>query len=131
MAYRETIRGMRKWKVNLYVNLVVVVSMVTYGSNWSHLNGKGFVFVDEIVGGVVPKEYISSVAKGIEEQMNSGVLAGYPVLDIKATLFDGSYHDVDSNEMAFKIAGQWHLKRVIRSTTCTSRANDECRSNYS
>ncbi|MFZ6044400.1 elongation factor G, partial [Vibrio natriegens] len=68
-------------------------------------------FVDEVVGGVVPKEYIGAVAKGIEEQMNNGVLAGYPVLDVKATLFDGSYHDVDSNEMAFKIAGSMAFKK--------------------
>ncbi len=69
------------------------------------------MFVDEIVGGVVPKEYISSVSKGIEEQMNNGVLAGYPVLDVKATLYDGSYHDVDSSEMAFKIAGSYGLQK--------------------
>ncbi|MEV8877407.1 elongation factor G, partial [Mesorhizobium ciceri] len=72
---------------------------------------EGFVFVDEIVGGVVPREYISSVSKGIEEQMANGVLAGYPVLDVKATLFDGSYHDVDSNEMAFKIAASMAFKK--------------------
>ncbi len=69
------------------------------------------MFVDEVVGGTVPKEYIGAVAKGIEEQMNCGVLAGYPVLDIKATLFDGSYHDVDSNEMAFKIAASMAFKK--------------------
>ena len=112
VAYRETIRG----------NAEVEGKFVRqsggrgqYGHVWIKLEpsepGEGFVFVDEIVGGVVPKEYISSVAKGIEEQMNSGVLAGYPVLDIKATLFDGSYHDVDSNEMAFKIAGSMAFKK--------------------
>jgi elongation factor G len=67
--------------------------------------GKGYEFVNEIVGGVVPKEYIPAVDKGIQEQMENGVLGGYPVEDVKVTLFDGSYHDVDSNEMAFKIAG--------------------------
>lgn len=66
---------------------------------------EGFVFVDEIVGGSVPKEFIGAVAKGVEEQMNNGVLAGFPILDVKATLFDGSYHDVDSSEIAFQIAG--------------------------
>ena len=70
----------------------------------------GFEFVNEIVGGVVPKDYINSVAKGIEEAMQNGVLAGYPMVDIKATLFDGSYHEVDSSEMAFKIAGSMAFK---------------------
>ena len=69
-----------------------------------------FEFVDEIVGGVVPKEYIPAVGKGIEEQMQNGVLAGYPLIDVKATLFDGSFHEVDSSEMAFKIAGSMALK---------------------
>jgi len=72
--------------------------------------GGGFEFVNEIVGGVVPKDYISSVGKGIEEQMQNGVLAGYPLVDCKATLFDGSYHEVDSSEMAFKIAGSMAMK---------------------
>lgn len=69
-------------------------------------------FVNEIVGGVVPKEYIPAVAKGIEEQMANGVLAGYPLLNLKATLYDGSYHDVDSNEMAFKVAGSMATKKL-------------------
>ena len=64
-----------------------------------------YEFVNEIVGGVIPKDFIPAVDKGIQEQMKNGVLAGYPVLGVKATLYDGSFHDVDSNEMAFKIAG--------------------------
>ncbi len=79
-----------------------------YGHVWLRIEpletGGGYEFVDGIVGGVVPKEYISAVDKGIQEQMQSGVLAGYPMVDVKVTLFDGSYHEVDSNEVAFKIA---------------------------
>ena len=76
---------------------------------------EGLEFVNEIVGGVVPKEYIPAVAKGIEEQMQNGVLAGYPLLGLKATLCDGSYHDVDSSEMAFKIAGSMATRQLTQS----------------
>ena len=72
--------------------------------------GEGFEFVNEIVGGVVPKEYIPAVEKGVVEQMEYGIIAGYPVVDVKVTLYDGSYHDVDSSEMAFKIAGSMGFK---------------------
>jgi len=72
--------------------------------------GEGFEFVNEIVGGVVPKEYIPAVEKGVIEQMVNGIIAGYPVVDVKVTLHDGSYHDVDSSEMAFKIAGSMGFK---------------------
>ncbi|TMN22376.1 elongation factor G [Lentibacillus cibarius] len=74
--------------------------------------GAGFEFENKIVGGVIPREYIPSVEAGIREAMENGVLAGYPMIDIKARLFDGSYHDVDSNEMAFKIAGSMALKEA-------------------
>jgi elongation factor G len=80
-----------------------------YGHVWLKLEpqapGTGYAFENATIGGSVPKEYISSVDKGIQEQMKNGVIAGYPVEDVKVTLFDGSYHDVDSNEMAFKVAG--------------------------
>ncbi|MFU8877833.1 MAG: elongation factor G [Wenzhouxiangellaceae bacterium] len=72
--------------------------------------GGGFEFVNEIVGGVVPKDYIPAVSKGIQEQLQNGVLAGYPLVDVKATLYDGSYHEVDSSEMAFKIAGSMAMR---------------------
>jgi elongation factor G len=72
--------------------------------------GDGYEFVNEIVGGAVPKEYISAVDKGVIEQMDSGVIAGYPVVDVRVTLYDGSYHDVDSSEVAFKIAGSMAFK---------------------
>jgi len=73
---------------------------------------EGLEFKNEVVGGVVPKEYIPAIQKGIEEQMKNGVLAGYPLLGLKATVFDGSYHDVDSNEMAFKIAASMATKQL-------------------
>ncbi|WP_317933546.1 elongation factor G [Halioxenophilus sp. WMMB6] len=76
------------------------------------INSEGLEFVNEVVGGVVPKEYIPAVEKGISEQMKNGVLAGYPLLGLKATLYDGSYHDVDSNEMAFKIAASMATKQL-------------------
>ncbi|MDX2005112.1 MAG: elongation factor G [Meiothermus sp.] len=75
--------------------------------------GTGFEFVNAIVGGVVPREYIPAVQKGIEESMQSGPLTGFPIVDLKVTLYDGSYHEVDSNEMAFKIAGSMAIKEAI------------------
>ncbi len=76
--------------------------------------GKGFEFVNSIVGGVVPKEYIPAVEQGVKDAMQSGVMAGFPVVDMKATLYDGSFHEVDSSEMAFKIAGSMSLKDGVR-----------------
>jgi elongation factor G len=85
-----------------------------YGHVWLKIEptepGTGYKFVNGIVGGVVPKEYIPAVDKGVQEQMQNGVIAGYPVVDVKVTLFDGSYHDVDSSEIAFKIAGSMGFK---------------------
>ena len=86
-----------------------------YGHVWIRFEpnpDKGYEFVDEIVGGVVPREYIPVVDKGLQEALQTGVLAGYPMIDVKATLFDGSYHEVDSNEMAFKIAASFALKEA-------------------
>ena len=79
--------------------------------------GKGYEFVNEIVGGVIPKEYIPAVDKGIREQMENGIIAGYPVVDVKVTLYDGSYHDVDSSEMAFKIAGSMGFRNAAKTAT--------------
>ncbi|XMB67591.1 elongation factor G [Mycoplasmatota bacterium zrk1] len=87
-----------------------------YGHVWIRFEpnkDKGFEYVDAIVGGVVPREYIPAVGKGLESSLDNGILAGYPMIDIKATLFDGSYHDVDSNEMAFKVAAGIALKNAL------------------
>lgn len=114
VAYRETIRA----KVEQEGKFVRQSGgRGQYGHVWITLEpnaaGKGFEFVNGIVGGSVPKEYIPAVEKGIREATANGVLAGYPVVDVKATLFDGSYHDVDSNEMAFKIAGSMAFKDAM------------------
>jgi len=91
-----------------------------YGHVWVRFepgedgNADGLEFVNEVVGGTVPREYVPAVQKGIEEQMKNGVLAGYPLLGLKATLFDGSFHDVDSNEMAFKIAASMATKKLAQ-----------------
>jgi len=89
-----------------------------YGHCWIELEplepGKGYEFVNKIVGGVIPKEYIPAVDAGIRDAMNSGVVAGYPVIDVRATVFDGSYHEVDSSEMAFKIAGSIAFKEAMK-----------------
>jgi elongation factor G len=106
VAYRETIRGSVEQEGKFVRQSG---GRGQYGHVWLKLepmeSGAGYEFVNEIVGGAVPREYIPAVDKGIQEQMENGVLAGFPMVDVKVTLYDGSYHDVDSNEMAFKIAG--------------------------
>jgi len=111
VAYRETIRTTVKAEGKF---IRQSGGRGQYGHVWLELEprepGAGFEFVDKIVGGAVPREYIPAVGKGIVEAMSNGVLAGYPMVDIKAILYDGSYHDVDSSEMAFKIAGSMGFK---------------------
>jgi elongation factor G len=116
VAYRESIR-----KDNVEVQGKFVRQSGgrgQYGDVWLRLSqneqGQGLEFINSIKGGVVPQEYIKPVQQGIEEAMNNGVIAGYPVVDIKAELYDGSYHDVDSSEMAFKIAGSMALQEGVR-----------------
>ena len=89
-----------------------------YGHCWLRLEprqpGEGFEFANEVVGAVIPKEFINPVQNGVEAAMEDGVVAGYPMVDIKVTVFDGSYHDVDSSEMAFKVAGSMAFKEGAR-----------------
>ena len=114
VAYRETIRGTVEQEGKFVRQSG---GRGQYGHVWIKLEpapeGKGYEFVNGIVGGSIPKEYIPAVDKGIREATSNGVLAGYPVVDVKVTLFDGSYHDVDSNEMAFKIAGSMAFKDAM------------------
>lgn len=111
VAYRETIRNTVEQE-SKYVKQSG--GRGQYGHVWIRIEpkeaGGGYEFVNAIIGGAIPKEYIPAVDKGIKEQLENGVIAGFPVVDVKVTLFDGSYHDVDSNEMAFKIAGSMGFK---------------------
>ena len=112
VAYRETLRAAADCE-GKYIKQSG--GRGQYGHVWVKFEpnpDKGYEFVDAIVGGVVPREYIPVVDKGLQEALQTGVLAGYPMIDVKATLFDGSYHDVDSNEMAFKIAASFALKEA-------------------
>jgi elongation factor G len=114
VAYRETIRGTVESEGKFVRQSG---GRGQYGHVWLKLQpnpGKGYEFVNGIVGGAVPREYIPAVDKGIKEAVDTGVIAGYPVVDVKVTAFDGSYHDVDSNEMAFKIAGSMGFKEGFR-----------------
>jgi len=112
VAYRETIRSTVEQEGKFVRQSG---GRGQYGHVWLKIEpqeaGDGYEFVNQIVGGAVPREYISSVDKGIQEQMENGIMGGFPVVDVKVTLFDGSYHDVDSNEMAFKIAGSMGFKQ--------------------
>ncbi|MBU0573318.1 MAG: elongation factor G [Candidatus Margulisiibacteriota bacterium] len=115
VAYKETIKGVIEVESKF---IRQTGGRGQYGHVWLKLEplprGKGFEFENDIVGGTVPREYIPAVEKGIVEAMNTGVMAGYPAIDIKVTLFDGSYHDVDSSEIAFKIAASMGFKDGFR-----------------
>jgi len=116
VAYRETIKKSDVEAEGKFVKQSG--GRGQYGHVWIKLSpnetGKGFEFINSIKGGTVPSEYIKPVKEGIEEALTNGVLAGYPVVDVKAELYDGSYHDVDSNEMAFKIAGSMALQAGVK-----------------
>lgn len=115
VAYRETIRSAVDQE-GKYVRQSGGKGQ--YGHVWIKLEpleaGKGYEFVNAIVGGTIPREYIPAVDKGIQEQLQNGVIAGYPLVDVKVTLFDGSFHEVDSSEMAFKIAGSMAVKEAAK-----------------
>ena len=115
VAYRETIRGTAEAQGK---HIKQSGGRGQYGDVWIKFepneSGKGFEFIDMIKGGVVPQEYRKPVQQGVEETLNGGVIAGYPVVDIKATLYDGSYHDVDSSELAFKLAGSLATREGIK-----------------
>ena len=111
VAYRETIKKVVECEGKF---IRQTGGRGQYGHVWLRLEprelGSGYLFVNEVAGGSIPKEFIPAVDKGIQEQMENGIIAGFPVVDVKVSLFDGSYHDVDSNEMAFKIAGSIGFK---------------------
>lgn len=115
VAYRETIKKAVKAEGRF---IRQTGGRGQYGHVWLEVEplepGKGFEFVNKIVGGVIPKEYIPAVESGVREAMESGVLAGYPVIDVRVTVFDGSYHEVDSSEMAFKIAASMAFKEAMQ-----------------
>jgi elongation factor G len=134
-------RLLREFRIQLDIGELTVIYLETVGKsaeaegkyirqtggagNYGHVKirvepneaGKGFEFFNDIKGGVVPREYIKPTEQGIREALQGGVLAGYEIVDVKATLYDGSYHDVDSNEMAFKIAGSMAFKEAARKAT--------------
>jgi len=115
VAYKETIKGTAQAE-GKYIRQTG--GRGQYGHVWLRVEplkrGQGFEFVDAIKGGIIPHEFIPAVGKGIKEAMDKGILAGYPLVDLKATLYDGSYHDVDSSEIAFKIAGSIALQGAVK-----------------
>src|SRR6266436_1164805 len=116
VAYRETIRKDAVEQEGKFIRQSG--GRGQYGHVWLRLYqneaGQGFEFINKIKGGSVPSEYIPAVKAGVEEAMSNGVIAGYPVVDVKAELYDGSYHDVDSSEMAFKIAGSMAIQEGVK-----------------
>ena len=115
VAYRETIRNIVEQEAK-YIKQSG--GRGQYGHVWLKLEpqepGKGYEFINKIVGGTIPKEFINPVDKGVKEQMENGVIGGYPVVDVKVTFYDGSFHDVDSSEVAFKVAGSMAFKEGAR-----------------
>jgi elongation factor G len=115
VAYRETIRNAVEQE-GRYIKQTG--GRGQYGHCWLKVEpqeaGKGFEFINKVVGGTIPREYIPAIGKGVEEALQTGVMAGYPIVDVKVTVFDGSYHDVDSSELAFKIAGSMAFKDACR-----------------
>ena len=119
VAYRETVKGVCEQSEGRYIKQSGGKGQ--YGHCWLKIEpnekGKGFEFVDAIKGGAIPREFIAPIQKGIEESMKAGVVAGYPVVDVKVTLFDGSFHEVDSSELAFKVAASMAFKDGCKRAT--------------
>ncbi|MBI5078667.1 elongation factor G [Candidatus Saganbacteria bacterium] len=115
IPYKETIKGKAKGQGKYKKQ---TGGHGQYGDTWLEIEplprGKGFEFIDKIVGGTIPKNYIPAVEKGVREAMTAGVIAGYPVIDVRVTLYDGSYHDVDSSDLAFKIAASMGFKKIFQ-----------------
>jgi elongation factor G len=118
VAYRETIKSQAEAEGK---HIKQSGGRGQYGHCWVRIEplgeGNGFEFVDEVKGGSIPSEFIPSIGKGIKEATEKGVIAGYPMVDVKATVYDGSYHDVDSSEAAFKIAGSMAFQAAVKKAT--------------
>ncbi|MFA6042111.1 MAG: elongation factor G [Patescibacteria group bacterium] len=118
VAYKETIKGTAEGE-GKYIRQTG--GRGQYGHCWVKVEpnekGKGYEFIDEVTGGAIPREYIQPINKGIHEALERGVIAGYPMVDVKATVYDGSYHDVDSSEIAFKIAGSMAVQTAVKKAT--------------